>query len=152
MGSFIFTGRVSSNICGKPTRCNVRENLYRIAFTLLLVALALVIGLNAQEVRLDAPKFALAGASSTEIRVQWRIERHEENRKWTFVMNSTEGDYQLSEGELWGVDSPAIFPICTAQNQRPCLRRVRAGFYVLQVCVYRFGKKPICDRRTLEVK
>lgn len=134
----------------------MREALYRFAFTLLLAALVLLVGREVvgqeKEVRLDAPKFALAGMTSTEIRVQWRIERHDDNRKWTFVMNSNEGDYQLSEGELWGADSPAIFPVCTKDNLRPCFRRVRAGFYVLQVCVYRFGKKPICDRTTLEVK
>ena len=77
-----------------------------------------------------------------EVTVGWRIERHPDNRKFTFVAVSNNGDYQVIPGDLKGSESPVVFP-------------VRPGFYVFEVCVYRVTPKSVrsrfCDKQIVEV-
>lgn len=98
------------------------------------------------------PKILVAGLTSAEVRATWRIARHPDNRSFSFVLNSDNGHYELSSGEVKGEDSPVLFPVCTNENPRPCYRRVHSGNYVMEACVYRTNHKRYCDRATLEVK
>lgn len=70
---------------------------------------------------------------------------------WSFVLNSDNGDYTFSSGQLEGENSQRVFPVCTQSNPRPCYRRVRPGEYVFEACVYRTNKKRFCDRIALTV-
>lgn len=139
----------------------MKENLYRAAFLILMVATLLLAGaqmlrgddIPPPPIKLDVfPKIVVAGMTTVQIRVNWRIQRHADNRKWSFVMQSTAGDFQLSEGSMDGEDSPILYPVCIKENIRPCFRNVYAGKYVLQACVYRTKGKPLCDRVELEVQ
>jgi hypothetical protein len=101
------------------------------------------------------PRVALAGLGTAEVRIGWRIERHPDNRKYSFVMSSTNGAYNLVEGELHGEESQITFPTYTADNTRPRFRTVSMGYYVFEACVYRKtnGKEVRhCADQKLEVK
>lgn len=101
------------------------------------------------------PRVAVAGVKGTVVRVGWRIARHPDNRKYSFVMNGDNGDYTFTSGDLNGEDEQITFPTCTEYNQRPCYREVRAGNYVFEACVYRIteGKpKQLCSNQTVEVR
>lgn len=134
----------------------MKEDVYRFTLILLAALVLVLVGYNlahAQErpIVLDiSSRLVVAGIRETEIRVRWRIAPHPDNRKWSFVMNSDAGDFQLSEGSI-DADSPVTFPVCTEANPRPCFRTVRQGNYVLEACVYR-GKQRFCDRLELEVR
>lgn len=101
------------------------------------------------------PKIVMASPKTAEVRVRWRIPRHPDNRKYSFVMNADNGDYNLTSGDLDGEYDQVTFPTCIEGNQRPCYRTVRAGFYVFEACVYRIteGKsRRFCDSQTVEVR
>ena len=83
------------------------------------------------------------------IKVEWRIPRHEDNRKWQFVYEADNGDYSLSEGSMDG-QSAVIYPICIKRNERACYRDVAPGIYLFKACVYR-TTETFCDRFTLIV-
>lgn len=139
----------------------MKENIYRFAFLLLMVAALLLAGTNVLRsddkppppIKLDVyPRMVIAGMTTADIRVNWRIARHPDNRSWSFVMQSDAGDFQLSQGQVDGEDGPVTFPICIEKNIRPCYRHVRAGNYVLEACVYRTEQKRYCDGIMLQVR
>lgn len=111
---------------------------------------------NQQPITLNIyPKVALATSQKrTTIRVEWRIPRHADNRRWAFSYEASNGDGGSSESSMDGENSYAVYPVCTRQNERPCYREVAPGTYHFVACVYRVTEGKVltfCDRYTLEV-
>lgn len=101
------------------------------------------------------PKVAVASSQKrATIRVEWRIPRHPDNRRWAFGYQSDNGEASSSQASMNGENEQAVFPVCTRENPRPCFREVLPGTYWFTACVYRVtdGKLlTFCDRFTLEV-
>ena len=128
------------------------DTKFRLAFTVLMLALLLLIARNlfaGPWVTLNLPKIVMANPRAT-IPIQWRIPRDDRNLYYIFSYESDNGEAGLSRVEING-KSPSIFPVCTMKMTRACMLEVFTGVYYFQICVFQRDGKYYCDKAVLEV-
>lgn len=129
----------------------MRENLYRLAFLVLCVIVALICATNAFGQTLTiTPSNCLAPC---DVRVELRIERDKANRWWS--LSYTGPEEGVSGGSMEGEDAEGVFPVCTT-NLRPCFRTLRSeGTYFFVGCVHKLvgdKLKAFCSDKAVNVR
>lgn len=104
------------------------------------------------------PRLVVAGIKGAYVRIQSRVPRHKANRIWTLnVWTDGPGPWEYRQNQVDGEQDQTIFPVCTADNYRPCHILVYPGNYRFSACVHRVQEKTdklkaICDHLEMEVK
>ena len=126
-----------------------------VVFALFLFLAAVLHGDEKKAQLTVRPRIALAGMKRASIWVQLRVPRHKDNRWWSISYSNEDGVGGTSGGQIDGEESPAIFPVCTEHNLRPCVRELGVGNYTFVGCVQREEGRKInkyCDNTKVEVK
>jgi hypothetical protein len=131
-----------------------------LVLVLVVVCVVAQTGLEGQELKPGwlvsvsvYPALVNVGPRSSEVRVQWRIEPHPDNRMHSFTMDGNNGHFSSFSEDI-DEHSPTTFPLCTVENPRPCFRTVYQGVYTFTACVIRVteGKeKKSCAKQKVEV-
>ena len=94
------------------------------------------------EIKLSlSPKVAIQTEKKVTIKATWHIARHKDNRYYSIVWASTEGESGSAFRQMEGEDMAVTY-------ER--LIDVTRGVYIFEACVYRLTRR-FCDKQSLEV-